>query len=66
MDGNIVVDGVLASCHASSDHDMAQLGTVPLQWFPEITLMLLGEDAVSPSLVSIEEELKRWMLPFAK
>ena len=66
MDGNIVVDGVLASCHASSDHDMAQFGMAPLLQFPEITLRIFGEDALSPTIINIEEELQRWMLPFEK
>ena len=35
-DGTIVVDGVLASCHSSIDHDLAHLGMLPMTWFPEI------------------------------
>ena len=30
-EGKIVVDGVLASCHASADHDVAHLIMVPMQ-----------------------------------
>ena len=28
-EGNIVVDGVLASCYASFDHDLAHIAMVP-------------------------------------
>ena len=35
--GNIMVDGVLASCYASFDHDLAHFGMRPLQWFSEIS-----------------------------
>ena len=33
-EGTIVVDGVLASCYASFDHDWAHLLTTPVRWFP--------------------------------
>ena len=33
-EGTIVVDGVLASCYASFDHDWAHLLTTPIRWFP--------------------------------
>ena len=35
-DGTIMVDGVLASCYASSDHDLAHLVMLPMTWFPDI------------------------------
>ena len=34
MEGNIIVDGVLASCYASSDHDLVHIIMVPIQRFP--------------------------------
>ena len=36
MEGNIVVDGVLASCYAFADHDLAHIGITPMRWFPDI------------------------------
>ena len=44
MEGNIVVDGVLASCHASFNHDLAQVITTPLRWFPELMDWIDGDD----------------------
>ena len=34
MEGNIIVDGVLASCYASFDHDLAHIAMAPMQWIP--------------------------------
>ena len=36
MDGAIMVDGVLASCYASADHDLAHIVMTPIRWFPEM------------------------------
>ena len=33
LEGNIVVDGVLASCYASFDHDLVHLVTSPMRWY---------------------------------
>ena len=44
MDGKIVVDDVLASCYASSDHDMSNLGMTPIKWFPKMVQWIFGND----------------------
>ena len=44
MEGNILVDGVLASCYAFGDHDSAHLVMKPLLWFPSVMDLLLGEE----------------------
>ena len=44
VEGNVIVDGVLASCYASVDHDSAHIAMAPLRWFPEIMDCLFGED----------------------
>ena len=33
-EGNIVVDGVLASCYGSFNHDVAHIIMAPMRWFP--------------------------------
>ena len=33
-DGNIVVDGVLASCYASVDHDLVHIAMAPIEMVP--------------------------------
>ena len=43
-----MVDGVLASCYPSADHDMAHLGMTPIRWFPEMIEGIFGvEDGFS-------------------
>ena len=44
MEGNIVVDGVLASCHASFNHDLMQIIVTPLRWFPGLMEWIGGDD----------------------
>ena len=58
MDGNIVVDGVLASCYAY-DHDVAHIGMTPLRWFPEILDWIFGENNGTPGYVKLTEDLGR-------
>ena len=61
--GNIVVDGVLASCYASCDHDLAHITMAPMQWLPKTIEWLFGEDEGSADLVSIVKTLGRMILP---
>ena len=63
MDGNIMVDGTLASCYAFPDHDLAHIGTTPIRWFPEVTEWIFGDDSGSPLFVEIAEYLGM-ILPF--
>ena len=62
-DGNIVVGGVLASCYASFDHDLAHLTMIPMQWYPELTQWIFGVNNGSPEYVEITKEFGRWVLP---
>ena len=64
MDGNIVVDGVLASCYALSDHDLAHIVMTPMRWFPAMMNWIFGVYNGSPSYVNFAEDLGRIMLPF--
>ena len=66
-EGNIIVDGVLASCYPSSfDHHLAHLSMGPMRWFPGIMQMIFGEDDGISAFVRINEELGIWMLPFGQ
>ena len=44
MEGNIVVDGVLASCYAIVDHDIAQIVMKPIQWYPDVVELDFGDE----------------------
>ena len=39
-----MVDGVLASCYASTDHDLAHIAMTPIRWFPEMTAWIFGRE----------------------
>ena len=62
MDGNIVVDGVLASCYAFSDHDLAHIAMTPMRWFPFVMNYIFHVKDGSPGFVNIAEDLGRLML----
>ena len=62
-DGNILVDGVLASCYASYDHDLSHFAMTPMQWFPEILQWAFGMNKAYPIYVNIAKEFGRWILP---
>ena len=63
MDGNILVDGVLASCYASLDHDLFHALMTPLQWFPEVTKWTFGEYNGLHAYVKILADVARWLAP---
>ena len=63
MEGNIIVDGVLASCYASADHDSAHLAMAPLRWFPEIMDCLFGEDKGMHVFAEVFDNLGQWVRP---
>ena len=65
MEGNIVVDGVLASCYAFPDHHLAQIGLTPFHLFPKLIKWLFGDDTGSPVFVEIVKYIGEVMLPFS-
>ena len=63
-EGNIIVDGILASCYPSSvDHNLAHLSMAPIRWFPDVMHMIFGDDDTFSVFIRINEELGLWMLP---
>ena len=65
MEGNIVVDGMLASCYASVDHDLGHIAMAPLRWFPDIMEWIFGHDNVRPAFAVMAEELNQNVLSFS-
>ena len=64
-EGNIVVDGVLASCYAFPDHDLAHIGMTPMRWFPDIVESIFGKEKnISPEFVNVVQDMGEWLLPF--
>ena len=56
-EGNIMVDEVLASCYAFVNHELAHIGMMPIQWFPEIIQWVFGEDDGSSTFVMADRSI---------
>ena len=63
MDGNIVVDGVLASCYATVDHDLVHIATAPLRWLPGMLEWFFGDDDGFLVYARIGDSLKNVIIP---
>ena len=63
MEGNIVVDGVLASCYAIVDHDIAQIVMKPIQWYPDVTELVFGDENGVSAYINVLKIIGRWLLP---
>ena len=63
MEGNVIVNGVLASCYADFDHDLAHLIMIPMQRLSESMELIFGEDAGFPVFVNTARELGMLLLP---
>ena len=61
--GNIVVDGVLASCYASVHHDIAHLGMAPMRYFPQLIMSIFQDENGFSAFVQIMEVLGKWVQP---
>ena len=57
MGGNIVVDGVLASCYALSDHDLVHIVMTPMRWFPAMMNVAAYHAACSMDLRHLRHTL---------
>ena len=58
-----MVDGVLASCYASVNHDLAHIVMTPIQWFPEIVEWVFGNDAGVSAFAGTTQYLETPLLP---
>ena len=63
-EGRIIVDGVLASCYASYDHNLAHFTMTPMQWFSDVIGWIIGDDNGSPAYVNVIGDLGDWFLPY--
>ena len=57
-EGNIIVDGVLASCYPYHHHDLAHISKTPIRWFPQIMEWIFGEENGFPVFVKVSEEVE--------
>ena len=58
-----MVDGILVSCYANVDHDLAHLILIPIQRFSDSVEWIFGEDAEFPVIVNTMRELGMLLLP---
>ena len=63
MEGNIVVDGVLASCYPSAHHDLAHIAMTPIRWFPKISGWIFGDENGILGYVQMAEDFGLWAIP---
>ena len=63
MEGNIVGDGVLASCYPFSNHDLAHYGMTPMRLFSDIMEMIFGDNKDFSVYVKATEDLGTWIFP---
>ena len=64
MEGNLVVERILASCYASCHHDLVHIVGAPIQWFPEVIKWIFGDDNGSMAYVDVGLQLGNWLLPY--
>ena len=65
MEGNIVVDGILASCYASFDHNLAHFAMTPVQLFPTIIGWTFGCNNEIPDYTIMAKSVGRYLLPYS-
>ena len=65
-EGNIIVEGVLSSCYASFDHDLAHIAMKPIQWFPALIQWIFGEDDGLATYVGTTKLLGKLLLPYGQ
>ena len=63
VEGTILVDGVLASCYTSADHDLAHFAMAPSQWFPNKMEMIFGKDNGFSVFAKLVKNLVKWLSP---
>ena len=56
-----MVDGVLASCYADCQHDLAHLTMTPMRRFSEMIEWIFGDGGSVPVFVNIAEKLGTYL-----
>ena len=58
-----MVDGILASCYASVDHDVAHIAMATMRWVPGALEWIFGADEGFSAHVKLELQLGHLLLP---
>ena len=62
-EGNILVDGIMASCYASSHHDLGHIFLAPIRNFPQLMELIFGQSKDYPGYVKFVEDFGKIMSP---
>ena len=62
IEGQIVVDGVLASCYAFYYLYLAHIGMTPIRWIPQIMRWIFGKERGISVYMAVTENVGRWIL----
>ena len=57
-----MVDGVMASCYAGFDHDLAHFTMSPMQYFSEVLEWIFGNESGYPVYVSTTRMIGKFIL----
>ena len=63
MNGNIVVEEVLASCYAVVDHGISQIAMKPIQWYPGVMDIIFGVENGVSAYIDVAKNIDTWFLP---
>ena len=63
VEGNIIVDGVLASCYGITDHDLAHIVISPLRLIPGIMEWIFGQEGGAQVYMNAWRELGSLIAP---
>ena len=64
LEGTMLVDGILASCYATVNHDLGHIGVAPIRWFPHMIEWIFGDEDGFLIYANIGEYVAKWMQPF--
>ena len=63
VEGNIIIDGALASCYAFPDHYLAHIMMTPMRWFPAALELIIGKKDGSPEFINMAQDFGELLLP---
>ena len=63
MVGNIVIEGVVSSCYALYNYDVAHIALTPIRLLPRFTEWVFGNDMGGQTFVEIAKYLGNFALP---
>ena len=66
MEDNVIVDGVLASCYPSTHHDLAHIVMAPIRFFPQLIMLIFGEDSGFSVYLTVVEDFGKFISPYVK